>query len=183
MAGSCLVLRAEEFHQAAPEPVFVGFDHCVEGLVGLLAEFADVLYSIRKCFDGLVPAVTFYFAKFFQDWDHEVQFAFFPFFHDLSCYFPDVFFCREEFFPFAGYDDFLDQTPVYQFAEVHVGVAAADVQLLHDFVGAQVVGAYEEQGVYLCHGPVDAPVGAESSPVSDELSFCFCQLHVLILGC
>ena len=40
--------------------------------------------------------------------------------------------------------------------------------------GAQVVGAYEQQGVYLRHGPVDPPVGAESSPVSDELGLCFC---------
>jgi hypothetical protein len=31
--------------------------------------------------------------------------------------------------------------------------------------------------MYLCHGPVDAPMGAKGAPTADELLFGFCKFH------
>jgi hypothetical protein len=33
--------------------------------------------------------------------------------------------------------------------------------------------------MYLRHGPVNAPLGTESAPATDELLFGFCKVHVV----
>jgi hypothetical protein len=50
--------------------------------------------------------------------------------------------------------------PVDQLPEVHAGIAARDLKLLHDVVGAVRAAGEEQQGVDLRHGPADTPGGA-----------------------
>lgn len=51
----------------------------------------------------------------------------------------------------------LDDAPFGEVAEVHAGVATADVELVDHFVHGEVLIACDEEGMELGHCPVDAP--------------------------
>lgn len=58
--------------------------------------------------------------------------------------------------------------PVHEVAEVHARIAPTDVKSIADFIHRVRFTAYKQQGVYLRHGPVDAPTTAHPSPLLEE---------------
>jgi len=68
--------------------------------------------------------------------------------------------------------DLVDQLPLKQVAQVHIGIPATDIQLLHNGIGVDRGGPGVEEGVYLCHGPVDPPGRRHLPPEVDETVDC-----------
>src|SRR6266550_876198 len=72
-------------------------------------------------------------------------------------HFPDIFFGFEKFLPFALANDTADQSPTDQVAQIAVGISAADLEILHDVVGAKRCWHGNEKSVDLSHGAIDSP--------------------------
>jgi hypothetical protein len=68
----------------------------------------------------------------------------------------------------AGTMRFVYEVPVDERPEVHVGVAPAHVQALHDLVGAEGPLCAIKQGVDLRHGAVDPPRRCHLPPQGDK---------------
>ncbi len=82
---------------------------------------------------------------------------------------PDVLLGLKVLLPFALADDTADEPPADQLTEVLVGVAAADLEVGHDFVSGESGFAGHEEGVNLRHGAVDPPRAAHGTPLGDKL--------------
>jgi len=82
---------------------------------------------------------------------------------------PNVFFGLEVFFAVAFAEDGFDQAPTHEVAEVGVGIAAGNLQLVHNLIGGERFAACHEKGVNLSHRAVDSPSRSHGSPVIDKL--------------
>ena len=91
--------------------------------------------------------------------------------HDGLEHVPDIGVGLEVLLAVAQLVHAFDQTPIDQRPEVHAGVAAGDLELVHDVVGAERLAGDEEQGVDFRHRAVDPPVPAHFAPASDQQVF------------
>lgn len=111
---------------------------------------------------GLVAAAA-------QDFEGGIDFASFTFADEGGEHAPDIFLGLEVFFALAFSDDATNEAPADEFPEVGVGIAAADFEFVHDFVGGERTRGDEEEGVNLGHGPIDAPGVADGAPLGDKV--------------
>src|SRR6266481_6185188 len=82
---------------------------------------------------------------------------------------PNIFFRLEKFLPFAFAYDTADESPTDQVAQIAVGISTADLEVLHDVVGAKRCWRGNEQGVDLSHRAVHSPGAADNAPLTYKL--------------
>src|SRR5690606_14803926 len=87
---------------------------------------------------------------------------------DGAEHFPVVLLGLVEIAAFALLRHDAHETPGDELAQVGVGVAAADLEPLHDLVGGERLGCDQQERVDHGHGAVDAPLRAERAPLGDE---------------
>src|SRR6266446_1025273 len=84
-------------------------------------------------------------------------------------HFPNIFFRLEKFLPFAFADDTADESPTHQVAQIAVRISTADLELLHDVVGAKRCWRGNEKSVDLSHGAIDSPGATDNAPLTYKL--------------
>jgi hypothetical protein len=89
--------------------------------------------------------------------------------NDNAEHFPNIFLRLEKFLPFAFANDTADESPADQVAQIAVGISAANLELLHDVVGAKRSWRRNEERVNLSHGAIDSPGAADDTPLTDKL--------------
>src|SRR5262245_35882600 len=105
-----------------------------------------------------------------------------PFANDDAEHFPNIFFRLEKFLPFALSDDAANKSPTDQVAQIAVGISAADLELLHNVVGAERCWRCNEERVDLSHGAIDSPGAADNPPLTYKLVPCFAQSGRAVLS-
>src|SRR5207244_13623195 len=92
-----------------------------------------------------------------------------PFANNDAKHFPNIFFRLEKFLPFAFADDTANKSPTDQVAQIAVGISTADLELLHDVVGAKRCWRGNEQRVDLSHCAVHPPGAPDNAPLTYTL--------------
>jgi hypothetical protein len=90
-------------------------------------------------------------------------------------HFPNIFFRLEKFLSFALANDTADESPTDQVAQIAVGISTADLELLHDVVGAKRCWRGNEKSVDLSHGAIDPPGAPDNPPLTYKLVSRFTQ--------
>src|SRR4029077_19972074 len=84
-------------------------------------------------------------------------------------HFPNIFLRLEKFLSFTLADDTANKSPTDQVAQVAVGISTADLEVLHDVVGAKRCWRGNEQRVDLSHGAIDPPGAPDNPPLTYKL--------------
>src|SRR6266480_970606 len=84
-------------------------------------------------------------------------------------HFPNILFRLEKFLPFALANDTANESPTDQVAQIAVGISTADLELLHDVVGAKRRWRGNEQRMDLSHGAIHSPGAADDAPLTYKL--------------
>src|SRR4030095_1852009 len=90
-------------------------------------------------------------------------------------HFPNVFFRLEKFLAFALANDTADESPTDQVAQIAMGISTADLEILHDVVGAKRCWRGNEKSVDLGHGAIDPPGAPDNAPLTYKLVPRFAQ--------
>ena len=90
-------------------------------------------------------------------------------------HFPNIFFRLEKFLPFALANDTADESPTDQVAQIAVRISTADLEILHDVVGAKRRWRGNEKSMDLSHGAIDSPGAANNAPLTYKLVSRFTQ--------
>src|SRR6266403_5372353 len=98
-----------------------------------------------------------------------------PFANNDAKHFPHIFLRLEKFLPFAFADDTANKSPTDQVAQIAVGISAADLEILHDVVGAKRCWRGNEQCMDLSHGAIDPPGASDNAPLTYKLVSRFAQ--------
>src|SRR5882757_9977019 len=90
-------------------------------------------------------------------------------------HFPNILFRLEKFLSFALANDTADESPTDQVAQIAVRISTADLEILHDVVGAKRCWRGNEKSVDLSHGAIDSPSAPDNAPLTYKLVSRFTQ--------